>query len=346
MISIVVPVHNEAEVILQLHLRLTKALGQLGETYEVIVVDDGSTDNSKAMLEAFHDRDPRWKLLCFSRNFGHQAAISAGLHYSQGDVVVVMDADLQDPPEALAGFLQKWREGYQVVYAIRSRRKENVAKRFAYWLFYRTLRRLSPIAIPLDSGDFCVLDRTVVDVLRSLPERKRFVRGLRTWAGFRQIGIPYERHARLGGETKYTIPKLFDLALDGIVSFSSAPLRIASWIGISFCAASLSLIGLVILWWALDLEVLGMRPRNAVGWTSLICLVLLSSGIQMLLAGIMGEYMARMYDEVKGREPWIIGDARGFDPRTVDGGPGWYVSRGRYSREARDGGSSKLEITS
>jgi len=325
-ISIVIPAHNEEEAIPQLYSRLTEALRDLSEEYEVIVVDDGSCDDSRSLLETVHEKDSRWKLLFLSRNFGHQTAISAGLYYSSGDVVAVMDADLQDPPEELHRFLQKWKEGYQVVYAIRSRRKESIFKRLSYWAFYRTLRVLSPINIPLDSGDFCVLDKTVVDVLRSLPERTRFIRGLRIWAGFRQIGVTYERQPRRVGETKYTIPKLFQLALDGIISFSSAPLKLASWIGFVLCSLSLALMGFVIVWWALDIPLFDMRPSNAIGWTSLLCIILLSSGVQMLMVGIMGEYVARIYDEVKGREPWIVSGARGIDGRSVGRSVGWYAS--------------------
>ena len=333
MISIIIPVYNEDELIDVLYSRVTKAMEALGDEYEVIAVDDGSTDRSRIALTELHQKDQRWKLLAFSRNFGHQTAISAGLYYCTGKVVAVMDADLQDPPEELHRFIQKWKEGYQVVYAIRSQRKENVFKRFAYWAFYRTLRLMSSINIPLDSGDFCVMDRAVVDVLRSLPERTRFVRGLRTWAGFRQIGIAYERHARQAGETKYPLPKLFKLAFDGIVSFSSFPLRIASWIGCILCTASIALLGFVVLWWSLNMAVFGMRPGNVLGWTSLACLVLFLAGIQMLMLGITGAYVARIYDEVKARDPWIIAEARGFSAHSVDSASGWYASRGRLYNE-------------
>lgn len=329
MISIVIPVYNEEEVLPRLYSRLTQAADSWGEDFEVIVVDDGSTDSSAEQIEAKSLIDPRWKLLSFSRNFGHQTAISAGIHYAEGDAVVVMDADLQDPPEELGRFLAKWREGYQVVYAIRTRRKEGVVKRAAYAGFYRILKRVASIDIPLDAGDFCVMDRSVVDVLRSLPERSRFVRGLRSWSGFRQIGVEYERHARQAGEVKYTFSKLVRLALDGILSFSNVPLKLSSWLGIGFCGLAGLLIATVIGWWASDVQIFGMHPRNAVGWTSLCSLILLLSGLQMLVLGIVGEYLARVFDEVKARPPWIIARACGFEHGPLSQSEarpvGWYA---------------------
>jgi polyisoprenyl-phosphate glycosyltransferase len=326
MISVVIPVYNEEQVLADLYARLSRALDAIPDLYEVIVVDDGSTDRTRSMLLDVHSRDPRWKLLFFSRNFGHQAAVSAGLHYSCGDAVAVMDGDLQDPPEELHRLLDAWRDGYQVVYAIRTLRKESLLKRLVYCAFYRVLRVLSAIRIPLDSGDFCVMDRAVVEVLRSQPERTRFMRGLRTWAGFRQTGVTYERPARGKGTTKYTWARLFALAFDGIVSFSNVPLRIASWLGIGFCTSAALLVLFVLFWWASGMLIWGMRPGNVLGWTSLFCMVLLTSGMQMLLLGIIGEYLARVYDEAKGREPWIIGDARGFDEDGIEIPTGWHVS--------------------
>lgn len=336
MITIVLPVYNEEEVLAQLYERLTAAAQSWGEDYEVLVVDDGSTDNSAEMLQGIHWHDPRWKVLTFSRNFGHQSAVSAGIHYSTGDAVVVMDADLQDPPEELRRFLDKWREGYQVVYAIRANRKESVLKRFAYAAFYRVLRRIASIEIPLDSGDFCVMDRQIVDVLRALPERARFVRGLRSWAGFRQIGITYDRPAREAGRTKYRLSMLMRLAFDGLLSFSNVPLRIAGWLGGAFCLLSVLLTAALIVWWASDVSVFGMHPSNAAGWTSLCSLLLMLSGIQMLVIGVIGEYLARVFDEVKAREPWIISSASGFQRDTIRTPVGWHVAEnGRQaSRQA------------
>lgn len=333
MISIVIPIYNEEAIIPELYSRLDAAARKLAEqhggSYEVIAIDDGSRDRSKEMIRALAAKNPSWKLLSFSRNFGHQKAVAAGIHYSRGDAVVIMDADLQDPPEELHRFLDKWREGYQVVYAVRTQRKENIFKRIAYAAFYRILRRIASIEIPLDSGDFCVIDRSIVEVMRSLPERTRFVRGLRTWAGFRQIGVAYERHERQAGESKYTLSKLFGLAFDGIVSFSSVPLKLASWLGVCFCVASFVIIGLVFAWRISGVTVFGMAPQNALGWTSLVSLMLFLSGIQMLLMGVIGEYLARVFDEVKAREPWIIGDAVGFDGQFEFERLGWHVQEKR-----------------
>jgi glycosyltransferase involved in cell wall biosynthesis len=326
MISVVLPFYNEEETIPALYGRLTEAAQGWNETYEVIAIDDGSKDATAGMLDAICRDDPRWKLLRFSRNFGHQAAVSAGIYYSQGAAVVVMDSDLQDPPEELHRFLDKWREGYQVVYAVRTKRKENVFKRTSYFLFYRLLKSLSTIEIPLDSGDFSLMDRSVVEVLKKLPERTRFVRGLRSWAGFRQIGVVYERDARFAGEVKYTFRKLVQLAVNGLLSFSSAPLRLASYLGFALCGLSIALIGLLAAWKLTDLTLLGMKPGSQVGWTSLISLILFLSGIQMLVIGAIGEYLARVFDEVQGRPPWIIGYAQGFDPRQSGTQIGWCVS--------------------
>jgi polyisoprenyl-phosphate glycosyltransferase len=326
MISVVLPVFNEQETLPTLYARLSSAAQTWGDDYEVILVNDGSSDDSSKQLERIHAQDPRWKVLTFSRNFGHQAAISAGIHFSQGDVVAIMDADLQDPPEELHRFLAKLREGYQVVYAVRTKRKENVFKRVAYKLFYRILKSLASIDIPLDTGDFCVMDRSVVDVMKALPEKTRFVRGLRCWGGFRQVGVTYERAARYGGEPKYTLPKLIQLAMNGILSFSSAPLRLASLAGICLCLLSLILIILLVSWAMLDLRVYGMQPRDAAGWTSLVSLMLLLSGVQLLMLGIIGEYLARVFDEVHARPPWVISHALGFSSQEQQGEVGWFAA--------------------
>lgn len=313
MISLVIPVFNEQDNIRSLYDRVTATADAWGEDYEVVVIDDGSRDATSALLTEVCLNDHRWRVLGFSRNFGHQAAVSAGLEHARGDAVAVLDGDLQDPPEVLAGMLQKWREGYHVVYAVRRQRKENVLKRCAYSVFYRLMRRVSSIDVPLDSGDFCVMDRVVVDVLRVLPERTRFVRGLRSWAGFRQIGYEYERHARQKGESKYTLGRLFGLAASGLVSFSSLPLRLASWLGMGLCLLSLTLIGILGIWWATELQIAGIHPANAAGWTSIVSLVLLVTGLQMLMTGVVGEYIARIFDEVKGRPGWVIARAVNFD---------------------------------
>ena len=270
MISIVIPVYNEAENIPELYSRITHAAAQWDEEYEVVIVDDGSSDASLHQLEMLHRRDPRWKVLAFSRNFGHQAAVSAGIFYCRGDAVAIMDADLQDPPEELQRFLAKWREGYQVVYAIRMKRKEGLLKRAAYKLFYRVLHRLASIDIPVDAGDFCIMDRAVVEVLKAMPERTRFVRGLRSWAGFRQVGVAYERSRRHAGTPKYTFAQLVRLAVIGMLLFSSVPLKLAAWSGFCLCAVALLSIPVMVGWaWSTCASLAGARrtwPAGPVSW--------------------------------------------------------------------------------
>jgi dolichol-phosphate mannosyltransferase len=292
---------------------------------EILFIDDGSTDGSDEILSGLHECDPRCRVLTFSRNFGHQRAVSAGLHYATGDVVAVMDADLQDPPETLIGMLEEWRRGADVVHAVRRRRKEGPLKRFGYWAFYRLLRRLANIDVPLDSGDFSLLDRRVAQVLKAMPERGRFVRGLRAWSGFRQTLFPYERAARRAGRTKYSLLKLIRLAFDGIFSFSQAPLQLSGLLGAALCGGSLLLAGLIVVWRETRWPILGMEPGQATGWTSLTCLILFLSGLQFLVIGIIGEYLGRVFEEVKARPPWVIADALGVDPAVGDG-VGWFAA--------------------
>ena len=318
MLSVVVPVFNEEAVFDQLLARLRSALPGCGMEYEVIFVDDGSRDRTLDRLRAASQADPRIRYISLSRNFGHQTAVSAGLAHVRGRVVAIIDADLQDPPEELPRFLQRWRDGCDVVYAVRTRRKEGPVKRFAYWSFYRLLSRVASLDIPLDSGDFCVMDRRVVDVLNAMPERNRFIRGLRVWAGFKHDAVEYERASRAAGESKYSLAKLVRLALDGLVSFSSMPLRLASWVGLAMCVGSFVALVLLIIWWASDFPIMGKVPRDVGGWTSLGTLILFISGLQFLGLGIMGEYLARMFDEVKGRPVYVVAessDERGHQER-------------------------------
>lgn len=312
-LSVVVPVYNESEVLPVLIERLKSVLETLKSDYEVIFVDDCSTDDTKKIIENVFQLNPRWKLISFSRNFGHQTAVSAGLHFSRGRVVVVMDADLQDPPEEIPRFIEKWNAGFKVVYAIRKKRKEGLLLRLCYWAFYRILKIFTGITIPLDSGDFCLMDRVVVDAMKSLPERTRFIRGLRSWVGFPQIGVEYERAAREKGETKYTFFKLLKLALDGIFSFSSFPLKFASWIGFFLWFVSIAMILFLALWWKSEWIIWGLQPRQVAGWTSLFSLVLFLSGLQILLIAFVGEYLSRIYDEVKQRSLWVISEKLGIE---------------------------------
>jgi glycosyltransferase involved in cell wall biosynthesis len=316
MISLVIPMLNEQENVASVYARVSDAAAAWGDDYEVIVVDDGSTDGTGEILTKVCLEDPRWKVLSFSRNFGHQSAVSAGMRHSSGDVVGIIDGDLQDPPEVIAELLEKWREGFQVAYAVRRKRKEHLLKRFAYAAFYRTMKRIASIDVPLDSGDFCVMDRAVVDVLNALPERERFVRGLRSWAGFKQTGVEYERSARHDGVPKYTLVKLIALATNGLVSFSSAPLRLASWLGFAMCGCSAMITVLLAAWWLSNIRIAGINPADTVGWTSMICVVQFLTGVQLLMTGIVGEYIARIFDEVKGRPAWIIARAINFEVST------------------------------
>ncbi|QDT33554.1 glycosyltransferase family 2 protein [Thalassoglobus polymorphus] len=310
--SLVIPVFNEQETIPRLYQRVTEAAETWGDDFEILCIDDGSTDLTSDLLDDINSRDPRWKKISFSRNFGHQAAVSAGLSFAQGDVVGVIDGDLQDPPELLKKLFARWEEGYEVVYAVRASRREHFLKRFAYKSFYRLLQKCASIEIPLDAGDFCVMDRKVVNVMNGLPERTRFVRGLRTWSGFRQTGIEYNRDARDDGESKYTLSKLFRLAFDGILGFSALPLRIASLLGLIFCFCSALMVVALVIWRMTDVTIWGMNPSHSMGWTSLVSIALFLSGVQMLMLGIVGEYIARIFDEVKGRPGWIVAEATGF----------------------------------
>jgi dolichol-phosphate mannosyltransferase len=311
-LSVVVPCYNEAHALPLLCERLLSTLNGLGLTWEVIFVDDGSSDGTGEQLAAIHRSNPRFKVLAFSRNFGHQAAISAGLAHAAGNAVAIMDADLQDPPEILAACLEKVREGYDVVYAVRRRRKENVFKRGAYAVFYRLLKRTAEINIPLDSGDFCVMTRRVVAVLTRMPERNVFVRGLRAWAGFRQIGLPYERAARAAGETKYPFKKLLRLAMDGVFAFSTLPLRLATYLG--FLAVGFSVLaGLFILSWRIfGFRFMGQTAHELPGWTAVVGAALFFGGIQLLILGVMGEYLGRIYTEVKQRPRWVVSQTLGI----------------------------------
>jgi dolichol-phosphate mannosyltransferase len=312
-ISIVLPVYNERENLEVLAERLVPVLDRaVGGAFEVIFVDDDSRDGSGEILDSFHAHDKRLKVIHFSRNFGHQAALQAGLDQSCGQAVILMDSDLQDPPEVLEQFIGKWKQGYDVVYAIRKKRKEGLLKRFAYSIFYRTMKAVAEIDVPLDAGDFCLLDRCVVDSLSSLRERNRFLRGLRSWVGFKQTGVEYERDQRHAGTPKYSLRKLVRLALSGYIGFSAMPLRVATWLG--FLSAS---VGFLTALWALIAKVLGMP--SPWGWASIIAIVLFVGGVQMLMLGIIGEYLGRVYDEVRNRPLYVVKSCSGFDTITAQG---------------------------
>ena len=307
MISIIIPAFNEGDGIRLMHRRLSTCAASWHEEYEILLIDDGSTDNMVPIAEELAYGDPRLKIISLSRNFGHQPAVAAGLERARGDLVAILDADLQDPPEELPRFFQKCREGYDVVYAIRTKRKEGLLKRACYKVYYRLLASLANIAIPLDSGDFCVMNRRAVDALNALPERSRFTRGLRSWIGFRQIGLKYERHARAAGATKYTFGHLLQLALDGVVNFSSKPLRLIMLSGVALGIVSLLLALVVLVQYVANFPIFGYNPRNTEGWTSIMLAVLLLSSAQLFCLGIIGEYVGRLFDEVKRRPVYLVG---------------------------------------
>ncbi len=304
LLSVVIPLLNEEQTLSELSRRLLATLKSLPNEHEVIFVDDGSTDQTPHLLSDLHEKHPAIKAIRLARNFGHQAAISAGLRAAAGDAVIVMDGDLQDPPEAIPRFVEKWREGHDVVYSVRQTRAEGWVKRSGYRLFYRILRILSSIAIPVDAGDFSLMDRKVVDVVNGMPERTRFLRGMRSWTGFRQVGIEHIRAHRFSGEAKYTFGKLLRLALDGFFSFSYRPLQLASLLGFAVSVVAFLLAtGLVVL------KLTHGIPLT--GWTSLMVVMLFVGGVQLISLGILGEYVGRIYDEVRGRPPYIVAEIRG-----------------------------------
>jgi len=306
MVSIVIPAYNEEDGIAELYRRIVAAAGTWKDEFEILIVDDGSRDRTLEICERIGASDARLKVLSLSRNFGHQAAVSAGLMHARGSIVAVMDADLQDPPEELLPFIQKIHEGWDVVYAIRTKRKEGALKRICYRAYYRLLKRLAVLDIPLDAGDFCVMRGEVVDEINRLPERNRFVRGLRSWVGFRQTGIAYERQSRFAGEPKYTLHKLFKLATDGIINFSYRPLQFIMSIGLVL--AFLCLLGaiFVVFQYVSGWTIIGFNPRTARGWTSLIFVILFFSAVNLICMGILGEYVGRLFEEVKHRPVWIV----------------------------------------
>ncbi|MGO8926071.1 MAG: glycosyltransferase family 2 protein [Limisphaerales bacterium] len=323
-LSILIPCCNEAEVLPSLQARLLSCLTDLGFAWEAILIDDGSVDNTYELLAAMHRADPRFKVVGLSRNFGHQAAIGAGLAFASGDAIGILDADLQDPLEVLVQAFHKLSEGYDVVYAVRRKRKENLVKRAAYALFYRILSFAAEVDIPLDSGDFCVMTRRVATVLRQMPERNVFLRGLRAWSGFRQIGLEYERSARAAGETKYQFKKLLRLAADGIFAFSLLPLRLATYLGLCALGCSVSAGVFVLIWRLCGFRFMGYTAHDLPGWTAISGGLLFMGGVQFLMLGCLGEYIGRIYTEVKQRPRWIVREALGIEPNAQPCDPeGW-----------------------
>jgi len=305
MYSVIVPIFNEEQTLEELHQRLTKTAELLDQPYEVIFVDDGSRDRSFPLLKTFHEQDPRFKIIRFSRNFGHQVAISAGLDLATGDAVILMDGDLQDPPELIPQMIARWKEGFEVVYTVKMSRKENALKRIAFRAFYRILDALSSVKIPMNAGNFSLMDRRVVTVFRAMPERNRYISGMRAWAGFSQTALAYHRDPRFAGKPGMSFTRLVHLALDGIFSFSDVPLRLAIYLGLIVAFSSFAG-GLYVLYSKL------FTDKAILGWASTILSILFVGGMILLTLGVIGEYISRIYEEVKSRPLYVIRDKIGF----------------------------------
>ncbi|OJX46154.1 MAG: glycosyltransferase [Chloroflexi bacterium 44-23] len=301
--TLIAPIFNEIENLPILYERIKNVMDQTGDTWELILVDDGSSDGSSDFIRELAGKDERIRPVIFARNFGHQIAVTAGLDYSRGESVTIIDADLQDPPEVILDMIEKWREGYQVIYAVRSEREgETWFKTFTASLFYRLIYRITEVKIPLDTGDFRMMDRKVVNVMNSMREHHRFLRGMSAWVGFKQIGVNYKRAARLSGETKYPFKKMFKLALTAITGFSFVPLQMATYLG--FFAAAIAVIAIPI--------VVIMRftgSQSFFGQATTLIAVLFFGGVQLISLGILGEYIGRIYDEVKGRPLYIVSES-------------------------------------
>lgn len=305
-LSVIVPCYNEEEVIEHTNERLHRALSQITDDFEIIYVDDGSKDRTAELLHQIQSRSSHAKLLRLSRNFGHQIAVTAGVEYARGDAVVLIDADLQDPPEVIADMVEKWREGYHVVYGTRADRTGET--KFKLWTakaFYRLINRLSEVPIPLDTGDFRLMDRSVVDALNRMREKHRLLRAMTSWVGFRQASVPYSRAERFAGTSKYPLRKMLALAIDGIVSFSAVPLKVVTTVGLAFSAVSM--LGIL---YALVIRLL--TDNWVPGWTLIFITLLLIGGLQFIFLGVIGEYIGRIYSEAKNRPLFLIMEELGF----------------------------------
>ncbi|WP_276357816.1 glycosyltransferase family 2 protein [Cohnella caldifontis] len=306
-LSVVVPMYNEEEVIETTYRRLTSVLEAMGESYEIVFVNDGSRDRTASIVRGLCESDPRVRLVDFSRNFGHQLAVTAGMDYTSGRTVVLIDADLQDPPEIIPEMVNRWREGYDVVYGRRIARKgETWFKKLTATLFYRFLKMMTSVNIPVDTGDFRLMDRKVCDTLSRMRERSRYIRGMVSWAGFRQTSVDYVREERFAGETKYPLRKMLRLSADAITSFSTKPLKLAGILGFLLSAA-----GFVYLIVVLYLRL--FTDNTQPGWSSLIVISLLFHGITLSLLGVLGEYIGRIYEEAKGRPLYVVSDEVNFE---------------------------------
>jgi len=306
--SIVIPVFNEEENLYEVYNRLSSVTNSLDGETEYVFIDDGSKDRSLQILDELNQKDPSVHYLSLARNFGHQIAVTAGLNYAQGQAVIIIDSDLQDPPELIPELIEKWRSGFHVVYAQRiSRSQENWFKKLMAYGFYRILNRFTDVSIPTDTGDFCLMSREVVNIINSMPERNRYIRGLRAWVGFPQTSVKFNRDPRFAGEVKYTFKKSLGLALDGIISLSRKPLKIATYLGLITALIAIAMIVLVIFWrWY-------QAPAQLIGYTMITVAIFFLGAVQLICLGILGEYIGRIYDEVKQRPIYTLKKVVGFD---------------------------------
>ncbi|UBF28179.1 glycosyltransferase family 2 protein [Kovacikia minuta CCNUW1] len=336
--SLIIPVYNEEATLPELFYRVSTVMDRMDGPVELILVNDGSCDRSLAIMRSLHDKDARVCYLSFARNFGHQIAVTAGLNFARGQAVVILDADLQDPPELIPDMVERWQQGYEVVYAQRTQRhREGWFKRLTAYVFYRLLKQLADVDIPTDTGDFCLMDRRVVEILNTMPERNRYLRGLRSWIGFRQTAILFEREPRFAGEVKYTFRKSFGLAVNGLVSFSKVPLRLSTYLGL-FAAAIAVLMAILILYWRIFYLTSPLTGYAAIGVA-----IFFLGAVQLFSIGILGEYIGRIYEEVKNRPLYTLSEIAGFAERrelerqSADCGVGFEVSAQPNSAPSNEG---------
>ncbi len=305
--SFIIPIYNEEETLPEMYRRVSAVADRMDGAVELLLVNDGSRDRSLSIIRELHQQDRRVCYLSFARNFGHQIAVTAGLNFARGEAIVILDADLQDPPELIPDMVEKWHQGYQVVYARRTKRhRESWFKRFTAYGFYRLLNSLAEVDIPTDTGDFCLLDRQVVDILNAMPEQNRYLRGLRSWVGFRQTAISFERDPRFAGDVKYTFYKSFGLAVNSLVSFSKVPLRISTYLGL-LAAALAIFMSVLVLYWRLT-----STNSPLTGFATITIAIFFLASVQLIVIGILGEYIGRIYEEVKARPLYTLAEVGGF----------------------------------
>ena len=305
--SFIIPIYNEEDTLVEMYRRVRAVMDQMDGLVELVLVNDGSRDRSLSLMRELHEQDPQVCYLSLARNFGHQVAVTAGLNFVRGQAIVILDADLQDPPELIPALVEKWQQGYQVVYAQRTKRlRESWFKRLPAYVFYRLMRRLADVEIPVDTGDFCLMDRRVVDVLNTMPERNRYIRGLRSWVGLEQTSVYFEREPRFAGEVKYTFRKSLSLAVNSLVSFSKLPLRLSTYVGLLAAVAAV-LMAVLVLYWRI------VAPASPLtGFASIMIAIFFLGAVQLVSIGILGEYVGRIYEEVKGRPLYVLSEVAGF----------------------------------